>query len=400
MKEFARVTLSIKNANPAISQRLEQVLSREIAISTGKDTYYQALSPQDYAPHHNTLAQARFQFLPLAEKALELKKNVAYQQDLDRIRQLRNLLQASGNAELESKLLGSSQEFYKLCEEIDTLSTIDPSVGTLLADNHLSVIDRLKKTQESINQEASRAVLERFGIKGVNLDNIEQVYNPVKTGITSMSATRTFLIQKGMSEELADSLAKRYLNRLETSKSVSIVSLMDLFNSSTSQASAEALSALLKANLATEVCLNYQTWGDYQQTVQDKLVRSLLQQHFVNTLPLSGPTFQPVRPLSQRGFFTSLGRRGFSSQPSAGKENLKYTEEYLTKQSEQQTQKKGKFFEFIKKIDTMDAAPEAGKAVKSDYDLDELDISFDKVSKGAGAATIQPAKEGEEETSA
>lgn len=48
----------------------------------------------------------------------------------------------------------------------------------------------------------------------------------------------------------------------------------------------------------------------------------------------------------------------------------------------------------------MDAAPEAGKAVKSDYDLDELDISFDKVSKGAGAATIQPAKEGEEETSA
>ena len=222
-------------------------------------------------------------------------------------------MQASGNAELESKLLGSSQEFYKLCEEIDTLSAIDPSVGTLLADNHLSVIDRLKKTQESINQEASRAVLERFGIKGVNLDNIEQVYNPVNTGIASMSATRTFLIQKGMSEELADSLAKRYLNRLETSKSVSIVSLMDLFTSSTSQASAEALSALLRANLATDVYLNYQTWGDYQQTVQDKLVHSLLQQHSVHTLPLSGPTFQPVRPLSQRGFLTSLGRRGFSS---------------------------------------------------------------------------------------
>jgi hypothetical protein len=55
-------------------------------------------------------------------------------------------LQGSGNAELESKLLGSSQEFYQLCEEIDTLSTIDPSIGTLLADNHLSVINRLKKT--------------------------------------------------------------------------------------------------------------------------------------------------------------------------------------------------------------------------------------------------------------
>lgn len=54
------------------------------------------------------------------------------------------------------------------------------------------------------------------------------------TGIASMQDTRTFLIQKGMSEELADSLAKRYLNRLETSNAVSIVSLMDLFNSSQS----------------------------------------------------------------------------------------------------------------------------------------------------------------------
>lgn len=104
----------------------------------------------------------------------------------------------------------------------------------MLAENHLSIIERLKKTQEAINQEASRNVLERFGIKGVNLNNIEQVYNPVNTGIASMQDTRTFLIQKGMSEELADNLAKRYLNQLETSKSVQIVSVMDLFNSSSS----------------------------------------------------------------------------------------------------------------------------------------------------------------------
>lgn len=48
----------------------------------------------------------------------------------------------------------------------------------------------------------------------------------------------------------------------------------------------------------------------------------------------------------------------------------------------------------------MDAAPEAGKAVKSDYDLSELDISFDKVTKGASGAATQAAKEGEEDTSA
>ena len=55
----------------------------------------------------------------------------------------------------------------------------------------------------------------------------------------------------------------------------------------------------------------------------------------------------------------------------------------MQKQQEQQQQppqKKGKFFEFIKKIDTLDSQPEAAK-VKSDYDMDDLDISFDKISK-------------------
>ncbi len=75
-----------------------------------------------------------------------------------------------------------------------------------------------------------------------------------------------------MSEELADALAKRYLNKLETSKSITIVSLMDLFNSSTSHASAEALTALLRANLSTEVFLNYQTFRDYEQSLVDKRI--------------------------------------------------------------------------------------------------------------------------------
>jgi len=44
------------------------LLSREIAISTGKETYYSPLTPKDYVPHNNVMAQARFQFMPLAIK--------------------------------------------------------------------------------------------------------------------------------------------------------------------------------------------------------------------------------------------------------------------------------------------------------------------------------------------
>ena len=42
----------------------------------------------------------------------------------------------------------------------------------------------------------------------------------------------------------------------------------------------------------------------------------------------------------------------------------------------------GKFFEFIQKIDKLDATPSIKDAeAKNDYDLSELDISFDKLSR-------------------
>jgi hypothetical protein len=86
-----------------------------------------------------------------------------------------------------------------------------------------------------------------------------------------MQATRTFLIQKGMTSELADTLAKRYLNLLEESQ---IFSILDLFSSSTSHSGGLALSALQLSNLSTDVTLNYQTWSDYSQTLFDKAISS------------------------------------------------------------------------------------------------------------------------------
>jgi hypothetical protein len=46
-----------------------------------------------------------------------------------------------------------------------------------------------------------------------------------------MVDNRKFLIKHGMTSEFADTLAKRYINRLETSKDVHICSIMDLFDS-------------------------------------------------------------------------------------------------------------------------------------------------------------------------
>jgi len=72
-----------------------------------------------------------------------------------------------------------------------------------------------------------------------------------------------------MTESLADSLAKRYINNLETAANAHIVALMDLFNSSVSADSAQALNTLLKVPLSN-VHLSYQTWNEYLQGIADK----------------------------------------------------------------------------------------------------------------------------------
>jgi hypothetical protein len=90
------------------------------------------------------------------------------------------------------------------------------------------------------------------------------VYNPLNSGFSNLQETRSHLIQKGMSAQLADALAKRYLNLLETQR---IYSVMDFFNSSSSNSL--ALNNLLKADMSS-VHFSYITWSEYLQGIADK----------------------------------------------------------------------------------------------------------------------------------
>lgn len=115
------------------------------------------------------------------------------------------------------------------------------------------MVDRLKKTALALNQEAAKIILDRFGIKNVALDNLEQLYNPLNSGLPSMQETRRHLIQRGMTEELADTIAKRYITRCEQGGHV--CSIMDLFNSS-SNASA-SINALMKTESLKDIHFAY-----------------------------------------------------------------------------------------------------------------------------------------------
>ena len=50
----------------------------------------------------------------------------------------------------------------------------------------ISTFDRLKKTALALNANAEKAIFERFGVKGIQLDNVEQLYNPMVSGLGSI----------------------------------------------------------------------------------------------------------------------------------------------------------------------------------------------------------------------
>ena len=52
----------------------------------------------------------------------------------------------------------------------------------------------------------------------------------MNSGIGSLLETRTYLLSKGLNEEIVDSLAKRYLAKLEINSK--IFSVIDLFTTS------------------------------------------------------------------------------------------------------------------------------------------------------------------------
>lgn len=85
------------------------------------------------------------------------------------------------------------------------------------------------------------------------------------SGFGTMLEARKHLISRGMSANFADSLAKRYINKLELAvqekpgfkkdKAAVVCSLMDLFNCKSDNS--KALNALNKVEALSNVYLNY-----------------------------------------------------------------------------------------------------------------------------------------------
>ena len=90
------------------------------------------------------------------------------------------------------------------------------------------------------------------GIDGINLDNLETVYDPIVSGVGSVFNRKQQLVSQGMPLATAEYLLTRYLNK--QAESSTIVSLMDLFSSKKAKFALNNPRTSLK-----DVCLNFQS---------------------------------------------------------------------------------------------------------------------------------------------
>jgi len=105
---------------------------------------------------------------------------------------------------------------------------------------------------------------EQYEIKGISIDNIEDVYNTRLTGLGDMTQTRDHLISKGMSGSFADYLARRYINKVE--RDSDIYSIMDFFDH---RKNADAAKALHDTSMP-DMTLNYKTLNEYTHALNQR----------------------------------------------------------------------------------------------------------------------------------
>ena len=82
----------------------------------------------------------------------------------------------------------------------------------------------------SVDTLVEQIMQERFAISGVTFSNLEQVYDPLVSGLPSMAEVRSHLTANGMSHSLADSLAIKYLKGLRNKDRATVCAVVDLFS--------------------------------------------------------------------------------------------------------------------------------------------------------------------------
>lgn len=221
MRQFARICHGFNVIDRSdIADTLEETLNAEVSIAgpTKSPTFkVSTLSADDYQTvHPNVIAKPQFPFLPASYKLQRITSYHALKDELDKVKQLKNTLTslARHDGALKERIQGSIKEYSELVEMLDADSNLF-STDALVGNN--PAIQRFKKTSSVLNELIGSIFREGLAIEGIDYDNIEQVYNPLITGLGSLHATHEYLLTHGISAETSQMLCRKYLNQLANS---------------------------------------------------------------------------------------------------------------------------------------------------------------------------------------
>ena len=79
---------------------------------------------------------------------------------------------------------------------------------------NLPEFERLKKTSFTMNEMIGDMFRNVYGLNGITYNNIEQVYNPLVSGVGSLNKQKQKLVSQGMPLAQADYLRRKYLSEV------------------------------------------------------------------------------------------------------------------------------------------------------------------------------------------
>lgn len=213
-----------------------------------------------------------------------------------------------------------TQSFDNLFELIKCLDS-EQSNDEIRFEDKIGTFEKLKKTSGFIDQKIQEVFLTRFGFRGIHFENMEDVYAPQVTGISSLEKTRSYLLKNGMSGQFADILAAKYIKKIEQNST--ILPIMELFNNNTKVVN------LLEDCSFEKIPLNYQTIQGYTQS----LYQSNLPLQHLKPSATRAPNMA-IRP-TMRMFSTDDKKSGFfdflrQDEPEAAQETPKEQEDLKT----------------------------------------------------------------------
>jgi len=131
--------------------------------------------------------------------------------DQDRTREAILLLErATEDPAVFARLTKDFKQVFSLVEELDS-----NQYSEMKFMDSLGSIEKLKKTSAFIDESIRGSFLRLYGIDGINFANMEEVYNPLMSGLGSMHKVRQHLLSRGMTAQFTDILAAKYIKKVE-----------------------------------------------------------------------------------------------------------------------------------------------------------------------------------------